>query len=97
MRALAQILLDKEKGPQVFEEYMKTAFPWIETMKGREKNDFIKYLNEEIKRGPLGVQKLWENKASSRLRTKVIEVDKTTAGGTPSEQLYKKMGRVIKR
>lgn len=71
LRALVQSMVDKEKGVEAFEDYMKVAFPWIETAKGRERMDYMKKLLHEIKRGPLSVTPMAMPKASSRLRTRI--------------------------
>lgn len=71
LRALVQSVVDKEKGVAAFEEYMKTAFPWIETAKGRERMDYMKKLMSEIKRGPLGVAPMAMPKINSRMRSRI--------------------------
>lgn len=94
MRALAQILVDKDKGVEAFESYMKSAFPWIETTKKRDRQEQIKRLQEEIKRGPMQIQPLWQKPVKSRLKTKADAP--TSTQPTPNmDRLFKKMGKVI--
>lgn len=93
LRALAQILLDKDKGVEAFQDYMKTAFPYLETAKEREKSGWIAKLKEEVARGAMSIKPLWQEKRlSSRLKAKVEEPP-TEAG----RRLYKKMGTIIPR
>ena len=91
LRALAQSIVNKEKGGEVFTEYMKVAFPWLETQKKRDHSDHVRILMEEVKRGALGIRPLWEEKKGrSRLKTKVVERSKTE-----QNKLYSKLGRII--
>ena len=46
LRTLAQALVDKEKAVEVFQEYQKTAFPWIATQKRRDKEEHVRLLLE---------------------------------------------------
>jgi len=72
-KALVQAIVKPDAGPASWDEYFKTAFPWVSVAKGREKDDFIKRLKEEIARGPIEIQKKQDNKAfRSRLKTKYI-------------------------
>ncbi len=99
LRALAQSIIAKEKGKEVFDDYMKLAFPWHETQKKRDHAEHIRILNDEVKRGGLGIRPLWsgrDSKMRSRLKTKVVE----RAEGLKKTQeqmnkLYKKLGRVV--
>jgi hypothetical protein len=93
MRALAQIMLNKEKGPEVFEEYMKIAFPWIETNKRRDRGEQIKTLMEEVTRGPLNIRPLWQKPVRSRLKTKVLETEPLDQKA--GNRLYEKLGVVV--
>lgn len=73
-KALVQAIVKPEAGPATWDEYFKTAFPWVEVAKGREKDDFIKRLKSEIARGPLEIQKKKDDKAfRSRLKTKIVQ------------------------
>lgn len=91
LRAIVQSVVDKEKGVEAFEDYMKVAFPWIETAKGRERMDHMNKLMNEVKRGPLGVTPMAMPKVSSRLRTRV----ERAAPPDPAamNRVYEKLGR----
>lgn len=59
-RALAQILLvagsdDQSAGTEAFEDYMKQAFPSVETHKKKKHEDMMKALQEWVGLGALGV------------------------------------------
>lgn len=87
MRALMQGIVDKDKGPEVFEEYMKMAFPWIETAKGREKTDHMKKLLAEINRGPIGVTPLpgFNKQIKSRLKERIERAKAPVPVGPPRD------------
>jgi hypothetical protein len=70
IRAVVQVIIDKDKGVDVFEEYMKTAFPWIANATKREKDHFIKMLRDEIQRtnGLLKVTQSPDNRKQVRSR-----------------------------
>lgn len=72
-RALAQIIIDKEKGIESFQEYMKLAFPYLEASKKRDRESFIKKLSDEVRRGAIAVKALPVPKFQSKLRTKIME------------------------
>lgn len=99
LRALAQAIISKDKGKEVFDDYMKIAFPWLETQKQRDKADHVQILMDEVKKGGLSIKPLWqEQKMRSRMKTKVIErEDKPPAPRTREEmnELYSKLGKAI--
>jgi len=97
LRALAQAIIEKDKGKEVFDEYMKVAFPWLETKKSRDKEASIKILLEEVKKGGLGIKPLWQEKMRSRLKHRVVEREKPVAQKSRAEldALYAKLGKVI--
>lgn len=98
LRALATAIVNKEKAPEIFEEYRKEAFPWVETQKKRETDDTVRRLQEEVKRGVLGIKPLWEatKKVRSRMKTKVIEAERPLLQKSKEEmdRLYSKLGTV---
>lgn len=98
LRALAQAVINREKGKEVFDEYMKVAFPWLETQKKRDHSEHARILIEEVKRGGLAITKpLWEvNPVRSRLKTRVIARDAKPSPKKTKEQMdsvYKKLGK----
>lgn len=75
MRALAQIQLDKEKGVEAFEEYMKVAFPYLERNKKREVENIADILNKEVAKGPMKVRPMErERKIKSKLKSRIKRV-----------------------
>ena len=98
LRALATTMINKEKAPEIFEEYRKEAFPWVETQKKRDNDATIKILNEEVKRGGLSIKPLWEatKKVRSRMKTKVIEAERPILEKSKEDmaRLYSKLGTV---
>ena len=99
LRALAQAIVAKDKAKEVFDDYMKVAFPWLETQKKRDNEDHVRILMHEVKKGALGIKPLWqETRMRSRMKMKVVErEEKKPAARTPEEQraLYAKLGKII--
>lgn len=94
---MAQIMVDKEKGVGAFEDYMKAAFPWIESIKGRDRQEQIKQLMEEVKKGALSIKPLGDAPIRSRIKNRQIReaVPATAAQKKAGEELFKKIGRVV--
>jgi hypothetical protein len=98
LRALAQAILDKDKGAEVFNDYMKLAFPWLETQKKRNDSEHARILADEVKRGGMQVRPLWqERKMRSRIRTKHIErsAELSPRSREDLNKLYAKLGKTI--
>lgn len=91
LRALAQGIINKEKAVEAFEEYLKAAFPWIETQKRRDSQHFVKLLGDEVKRGALGIRPLWEKPMRSRLKTRVVQ----RRSEKSMDQIYEKIGMTV--
>jgi hypothetical protein len=73
LRAVVQVLVDKEQGVTAFEDYMKIAFPYLETRKRQEKDDAKKALMSWVKSGPLKVTPMnQEKKITSRMKERVV-------------------------
>lgn len=91
-RAHAQIIIDKEKGIEAFEEYMKIAFPYLAATRKAERQSHIERLNKEVGRGPLVVQA----QRSPTLRSRVSTA-RAAARANPEQgkRLYGKIGRSI--
>lgn len=99
LRALATSIINKDKGAEAFDEYRKEAFPWAEIQKKRDNEQTIKLLNEEVKRGALGIRPLWEatKKIRSRMKTKVVEAEKPVVERSRQDidRLFSKVRPVI--
>ncbi len=94
-RAQAQIYLDQKQGVEAFEEYMKIAFPYLESIKQREKSDHIKALEDWVKRGPLKVTPMLAPKMQSRLKHKMVApTPELRPPGKSSDKLYSKLRNV---
>jgi hypothetical protein len=94
LRALAQAIISKEKGKEVFDDYMKVAFPWLETSKKKEHEDHVRILKEEVKKG-LVIRPLQESRVKSRFKTRVVEREAPARSVEDQNALYKKLGKVI--
>lgn len=88
--ALAQVIANKKYD--VFEDYQKELFPWLETAKKRERVDHIKKLMEEVRRGPITVTAAHVPSVKSRLGNKVRKVVVDDAVRKQQNDLYKKIG-----
>lgn len=93
-RALAQITIDKNKGIEAFEEYMKIAFPYLEASKKQERSQHIEHLKREVSRGALVVKPVTNPNLKSRVAAAKASRSKPQS---PSEEqsLYKKFGRAL--
>jgi hypothetical protein len=92
-RALAQIVIDKEKGIEAFEEYMKIAFPYLEATKKKERGDHIKHLQKEVSRGALSVRAIENPTMKSRVATAKARTQPQSAA--EERRIYRRMGRAI--
>lgn len=90
-RALSQIIIDKEKGVETFEEYMKLAFPYLEAAKLQGKEERAAILKRIIEKGPFAVR------AIPGLKSRVGAKRTAPVGGgtTDTRGLYKKLGRSL--
>ena len=95
LRALAQAIIAKDKGKEVFDEYMKVAFPWLETQKMRDKDAHILILTEEVKKGGLSVKPLWQEKMRSKLKHRVVARETATKTREEQNKLYEKLGKIV--
>lgn len=100
LRALAQSIINKEEGPKAFDEFKKAAFPWVETQAKRDREEHIKILQNEIKRGTLAIRPLWDatKQVRSRLKTKVVEADHSEPmrrSSPEARKVYSKMGGIV--
>lgn len=66
--AFAQILLNKEKAMEAWSTYQEIARPYIKSAQTQERQANIKRLIDEVKRGVLSIQPLWQKPVKSRLR-----------------------------
>ena len=82
IRAIVQGMIDKEKGVEVFEDYMKVAFPWIAVASRREKDAYIKVLQEEIKRTHGALQITATHAPPSKVRSRLKEKAAASAPST---------------
>lgn len=92
-RALAQILVDKDKAKEVFDEYMAVAFPYMEATKRLDKEEAKKVLAEWVSRGALGIREVKLPTLASRMKQ---NVDTNKAPNTARlNRLYGRMGQTV--
>jgi hypothetical protein len=94
-RALAQVLVDKDKGIAAFDEYRNIHFPWLETHKKRDKEDHIRALMGEIKKGALVVTPKMDKQIRSRLKVAKTSPPVIPGSSSRSGALYRKLGMVV--
>jgi len=93
LRAIAQILLDKESGVKAFDEYIKTAFPWHKTAQERHDRAIKEMMEKEFSRGPIVVTPQIVGSPTSKLYNKMVSRDPLKAPvGNP--EVYKRIDRV---
>ena len=92
-RALSQIVIDKDKGIDAFEEYMKIAFPYLEATKKRERSDHIKILQQEVGRGAIMVKPVQQ----PTMRSRVVSAKARSQPQTRAEEkrIYQRIGRSL--
>jgi hypothetical protein len=90
-RALATAITNKDKASEIFEEYRKEAFPWVETQKNRDTQNTVRLLQEEVKRGAMGIRPLWEatKKVRSRMKTRIVEAERPDTPQRSKEEMNK--------
>jgi hypothetical protein len=84
-RALAQIMVDRSKGAEVFADYMKVAFPYLEASQRKDKDHYVELLKKEVGRGAIAVSPLAVPRYRSKLKTRVLEYSPET------KDLYEKL------
>jgi hypothetical protein len=75
-RVLAQILVDKDKGVEAFEQYRKVAFPWAEAQAKAADRNMVERLLAEVRAGALSVQPLEGAPVRSRLKNRQERTDR---------------------
>jgi len=97
-RALAQLILSigaekQDSAITAFEDYMKRAFPSLETKKQRTKDKMFQALKDWVGGGPLRVTPMaMPSKVKSRMVQRITGIDR----GRPS-QIYSRLGRMKMR
>lgn len=97
--ALAQIQISKDKGVEVFNEYRKAMFPWVDTAQKREETNHKKILEQIVKAGPLSIKPL--QMGGGKMRSRLVQRKEVREQPTSEEQLkqqnelYKKLGSMI--
>jgi hypothetical protein len=98
--AMAQIQVSKDKGIELFNEYRKAMFPWVDTATKREETNHKKILEQFVKAGPIGVRPLQEKRLRSRMvHRKEMKQDMTEEQKREKkrkqDELYAKLGKTI--
>ncbi len=98
--ALAQIQISKDKGVEIFNEYRKAMFPWVDTAQKREETNHKKILEQIVKAGPLSIRPL--QMGGGKMRSRLIQRKEVREQQPASEEqlkqqneLYKKLGNMI--
>lgn len=95
LRALAQIVMDKDKGVEAFDDYMKKAFPYLESMKNKEKSDHIQALERWVKSGPMKITPLTTPSMKSRMKSRAASGPKSKVDAKKADALYSKLGSTL--
>lgn len=75
-RALAQILIDKDKGIEAFEDYMRIAFPSMESRKNSRDQFMRDALKDWTSRGPMKVTPMHEERrGKSKLKHRLVKIE----------------------
>lgn len=89
-RALAQIVIDKEKGVEAFEDYLKLAFPSLALRKKEREQEIHKALKAWTGAGPLKVTPLSVPTGRSRMKMRVAKVTDDERSNRFYQRLSKK-------
>ena len=81
VRVLAQLVLDKDKGAEAFEEYMSVAYPWIQTAQKEERKKLIDKLVSEVKGGALVIESMG---APKRIKSRLAAAAATPVPSAPA-------------
>lgn len=95
-RALMQVMLDKDKGIEAYDEYRAARFPFLATQKKRDRAQVLSVLEQELKRGVLTVTPLGQKPMNSRLKQRVERkqaLQEDPKARDAANALYKKMGQ----
>lgn len=93
-KVLAQAQVNPEAGVKAYEEYVKIRYPYLETVKKREKDDAVSKLLSEVNKGPIRIRPMGDTTQKSRLYKK-IEKPTKEEGAAITSRLMKKIGRAI--
>jgi len=75
-RALAQIIIEKDKGVEAFEDYMKIAFPSMQNRKKKKEDVMKDVLASWIKGGPISMTPLPQLKPGrSKLKQRSVKIE----------------------
>jgi len=94
-RALAKLILSigaekQDSAIEAFEDYMKRAFPSLETKKQRTKDKMFQALKSWVGGGPLQITPMaMPSKVKSRMVQRISGVDRGKAN-----QIYSRLGRM---
>jgi len=97
-RALAQITMTvgidskeaREEGVKAFDDYMKTAFPGLESKKQKKEDMTRQLLKEWISTGPLKVTPTMQSgQVRSRMVHRISDIDRGRA-----DSIYRRLGRM---
>lgn len=94
-RALSQLIVDQEKGVEAFEEYMKVAFPYLDAVKKKDRQQHIDILNKWTKSGPLKITPLAQPKMKSRMKQKYVSEDERRKATTKATSLSNRLGKIV--
>ena len=74
-KAVVQSIVKQDAGAEAWQSYFNEAFPWVESAKKIEQQEWIRRLQSEVKRGAIAVTAAHPHdvQMKSRLRTKVVE------------------------
>ena len=91
-RALSQILLtigadSQDSGVEAFEDYMRKAFPNVETTKKKKYQQMLEVLKGEIGHGPLAVvpMAMPSIRGKSRMVSRISGIEKGTVANALSK------------
>lgn len=98
--ALAQIQISKSKGAELFNEYRRAMFPWIETAKKRDEDTHKELLKKIVQAGPLairpmGLGKPMRSRLVQRVERPELTPEQLKEKRAKQDELYRKLGKIV--
>lgn len=92
-RALVQAFVNKDAADEALKSYSEQLMPYLSRIKKDDRQQHIKRLMDEVKRGALQVTPVMQKQVKSKLKTQVIKREQLTEEQlTVTRRITKKLG-----
>jgi len=100
LRASVQALIDPSKAKEAFDDYMRIAFPYLETVKQRDKNTLLEVLSQEVAKGGLTVTEIDTGKRKKAVAVTTVsreEYNKARQADVTNNMSQQDMNKIYSR